>query len=410
MPRMPAKPKDRDRMRPRRAAMLVHAYYEEDARVRREAEALVARGWQVDVFGLRREGESEQTVVSGVRSVRLPVGRHQGAGIGTYLREYLEFFARAGAAVTRAHRHDRYDIVQVHTIPDFLAFAAVPLRLTGVPLVLDLHEAMPEFFRMRFPRASNPAAHAALRFQERAAIAVANAVITVNDSLAARLRSIGVPDRKLTVVMNTPDLRLFDRAAHPERDFMADGTLALVYAGALTPVYELDVLIKALASIRAQRPELPTSLHIYGRGDAEEQLRALAQSVGVADRVRFHGRIPLEEVAAAIAPSDIGIAPTRRDPMTDFSLSTKLFEYSAMGKPVVASRLPTVEHYFPPDTLAMYTPGDPAALALAVTSLVDDPAERTARVERTAARADALGWEHQADRYAALMAGLTTGP
>jgi glycosyltransferase involved in cell wall biosynthesis len=111
-----------------------------------------------------------------------------------------------------------------------------------------------------------------------------------------------------------------------------------------------------------------------------------------------------------VATADIGVAPTRRDPMTDFSLSTKLFEYSAMGKPVVASRLPTVEHYFPLDTLAMYTPGDPAALALAVTTLVDDPAERAARVERTAARADALGWEHQADRYAALMAGLTTRP
>jgi glycosyltransferase involved in cell wall biosynthesis len=402
---MPTKPDDRHRARPRRAAMLVHAYYAEDARVRREAEALVSRGWKVDVFGLRREGESKVGDIAGVRSHRLPVGRHQGAGIGTYLREYLEFFVLAGAAVTRAHRRTRYDVVQVHTIPDFLAFAALPLRLTGVPLVLDLHEAMPEFFRMRFPGASNRLVHAGLRAQERASIAVASAVITVNDSLAARLAELGISDDKVTV-MNTPDLRIFDRSAHPTRDFMADGALRLVYAGAVTPVYELDVLIKAAARLHRDRPDLQIQLDIYGRGDAEVDLKALAQAEAVENAVTFHGRIPLEQVPAAIAAADIGIAPTRRDPMTDFSLSTKVFEYSAMGKPVVASRLPTVEHYFPADTLTLYTPGDANALAAAVAALVDDPPGRVARAARTAERAAELGWERQAARYVALMETL----
>ena len=62
-------------------AMSVHAYYEEDARVRREAETLVADGWEVDVFGLRRPGEGPHAVVAGVNLQRLPVRRHQGAGL-----------------------------------------------------------------------------------------------------------------------------------------------------------------------------------------------------------------------------------------------------------------------------------------------------------------------------------------
>ena len=167
--------------------MLVHAYYEEDSRVRREAESLVARGRSVDVFALRRPGLPAEEKLEGVRLRRLDVQRHQGAGLGTYLREYLAFLVRAGWSASRSHRRRHYGAVVVHTLPDFLVLAALPLRIVGVPIVIDLHEAMPEFFRMRFPRASNPVVHRLLLVQERRSIGLATAVMTVNDALAARL-------------------------------------------------------------------------------------------------------------------------------------------------------------------------------------------------------------------------------
>lgn len=386
--------------------MIVHAYYEEDARVRRQAEWLVAHGRPVDVFALRRPGDAEHDVIGGVRVRRLPVRRHQGAGIAVYLGEYGAFFARALVAATRAHRHRRYGLVEVHTLPDFLVFAALPLRLAGVPVLLDLHEAMPEFFRSRFPRAAGPPAHALLRLQERLAIGFADAVMTVNDALAERLQRVGVPREKLTVVHNTPRLDLFDPARHPLRPFGADGTLRLVYAGALTPTYELDVVLDAVARIAAQRPEIDVRLDVYGRGDSEQPLRLLSTELGLEERVRLHGRIPLEEVPGAIARADIGLAPTRRDPFTDVSLSTKLFEYAAMAKPVVASGLPTVERYFPPDTVTTYVPGDSTDLAAAILRLVDDPAERDRRMSRTTERVARLSWNREAARYATLVEEL----
>ena len=94
--------------------------------------------------------------VAGVRVQHLDVQRHQGAGLGVYLREYVSFLVRAMFAAVRLHRRERFALVQVHSLPDFLVFAALPLRLVGVPVLLDLHEAMPEFFRSRFPGASNP--------------------------------------------------------------------------------------------------------------------------------------------------------------------------------------------------------------------------------------------------------------
>jgi glycosyltransferase involved in cell wall biosynthesis len=387
----------------RPVCMIVHAYYEEDSRVRREAESLVAMGRPVDVFALRRPGDPPAGVIDGVALRRLDVQRHQGAGLGTYVREYLAFLFRAGWAVTRAHRRRHYAVVQVHTLPDFLVFAALPLRIARVPVILDLHEAMPEFFRMRFPRASSRVAHGLLGFLERISIKFASAAITVNDALAARLVSIGVKPEKVTVLLNSPSLTRFDPEMHPRRTFMADGTLRLVYAGALTPTYELDVTIDAVARVRALRPDLPVVFDVFGRGDSEGALRERAARLGIGDAVVLHGRIPIEDVPAAIAAADIGLAPTRRDPFTDFSLSTKIFEYGAMGKPVVASRLPLVERTFPPGSVATYLPGDAESLATAILGLIDDPARREAAVAATRVRIGELSWDHESERLWELI-------
>jgi glycosyltransferase involved in cell wall biosynthesis len=387
--------------------MIVHAYYEEDPRVRREAETLVAAGWEVDVFGLRRPGEEPTAVVAGVNLRRLPVGRHQGAGLPVYLAEYGAFLIRALWAATRAHRRRRYGLVEVHSLPDYLVFAALPMKLVGVPVLLDLHEAMPEFFRSRFPKAANPISYRLLRLQEKISIAFANEVMTVNEPLAERLRKLGIKPERLTVVLNSPDLTLFDPGAHARRAFMADGTLRIVYTGALTPTYELDVLLRAIASVVAARPDLPVTATLYGRGDAQPALEELASELGIADRVAFPGRIPIDDVPGAVADGDIGVAPTRLDPFTGMSLSTKVLEYAAMEKPVVASRLPTVERYFAPDTLSVYEPGDSESLATTILGVVDDSDDRTARVERTRRRIDELSWTRQADAYKAVVERLT---
>jgi len=273
-------------------------------------------------------------------------------------------------------------------------------------VILDLHEAMPEFFRMRFPKASNPLFHRLLLLQERLSIALANTVITVNDALAARLVELGVRPDRVTVLLNSPSLVRFDPSGLAARPFMADGVLRLVYTGALTPTYEVPVVVDAIRWLRALRPELPVGFDVYGRGDAEPALREQVERMGLGDVVRFHGRIPVEDVPAAVAAADVGLAPTRRDPFTDFSLSTKIFEYAAMGKPVVASALPMVERTFRPGSVRGYAPGDAEALATALLELVDDPAAREASVAATLEQVRERSWEHEAEKHWTLIERL----
>jgi glycosyltransferase involved in cell wall biosynthesis len=395
--------------RRRGVLMLAHSYYEEDPRVRREAEALVRSGMPVDVIALRRPGMPARDSIEGVEVHRLPVQRHQGAGLVRYVAEYGEFFWRAAFVAARLHRRRRFGLAQVHTLPDPLVFAVAPLRALGIPVLLDLHEAMPEFFRSRFPGACNPLVHAGLGTVEWLSVAFADRALTVNDALADRLRGLGFGGDKVSVILNSPSEARFDPNAYPRRPFMSDGTLRLVYAGALTPTYELDVVIGSLELLRDGDPAVPVTLDVYGRGDSAGALRAFAAARGVDDRVAFHGRIPIEEVPARIAAADVGLAPTRRDAFTDFSLSTKLFECAAMGKPVVASRLPTVCRYFGEEALFGYEPGDAASLADALRRVVADPAAREQAVAAASARVDELSWERESARYVALVEELLGG-
>lgn len=383
--------------------MIVHSYYEEDPRVRREAESLVAAGWEVDVIGLRNADLPERETINGVNLRRLPVRRHQGAGLGTYLWEYGAFLTRSLFAASGAHRRRRYGLVQVHNLPNYLIFATTPLKMLRVPVLLDMHEPMPEFFRGRFPKAANRLTFGMLLLEERLSRSLANELVTVNEPCAALLRKRGANSSHLTVVMNSPDLRLFDAKAHPARKFMADGVLRLVYAGGITATYELDVVLRAMAVMRRERPNLRVVATFYGRGDTAEPLRALAEELGIADRLEMPGRIPIEDVAAAVAASDVGVAATKRDFYSDLCLSTKTFEYGAMRKPVVATRLATAEQYFGQDSVSLYEGGDPESLARALLHLVDDPRDRQARVERTAQRVEELSWARQAEAYRAVV-------
>jgi glycosyltransferase involved in cell wall biosynthesis len=184
---------------------------------------------------------------------------------------------------------------------------------------------------------------------------------------------------------------------------MADGTLRLIFAGGLTPTYEVQVAVRAVAALRDRRPDLPTHLDIYGRGDSEPELVRQVAELGLEDRVTLHGRIPIEDVPAAIARSDVGLATTRIDAFTAASLSTKIFEYAAMGKPVVAARLPLVEGAFPPDAVRRYEPGNAESLADELLALVDDPAARDAAVVAAYAIVAARSWEHDAPAYLELL-------
>ncbi len=378
-----------------RVAIVVHAIYPGDPRVRRQSDALTDAGHEVDVFALRQPGETADETNRRERIVRLPMNRLF-TGFAGHLAEYAAFTAMATWRLAREHRRRRYDLVQVATVPDFLGFAAVPEKLAGVPLLLDLHEDMPEFFRDRFSAPLLRPLMPVVDGVTRASAALADELITVHEPLRQLSIARGVPPGKIDVVMNSADQRLFDPSRHARRPFMADGTLRLIHHSNLQRIYGLDVAIRGLATLPA---DLPWRLDVYGDGPWRAPIEAAIEQTGTAGRVTLHGRVLIDDLPALLAGADIGLVPSLAEPYLQYSLSTKFLEYAAMGVPAVASDLATLRHHFTDAAVRFVPGGDPDALARAVVELAADPEDTVAMGLAAQREAAAYDWEHQKARY-----------
>jgi len=385
-----------------RIAIVVHAIYPGDPRVRRQSDALLEAGHEVDVFALRGPDEAAEERIGGVRIVRLPVNRAF-LGFAGHLAEYAAFASIAAWRLAREHRARRYDLVQIATVPDFLVFAALPEKLSGVPLLLDLHEDMPEFFRDRFPSALLRPLMPLVTATARGAASFADELITVHEPLRQLSIARGVAADRITVVMNSADARLFAPRRHPRRPFMADGMLRLVHHSNLQRIYGLDVAVEAMALLPA---DLSWRLDVYGDGPWRPQVEAAIARTGLGGRIELHGRVPMDDLPRILAASDIGLVPSLPLPYLQFSLSTKLLEYAAMGVPIIASDLATFRHHFTDAALAFIPGGNPEAVARAVEALVADPAATAALGAEAQRQAQAYDWEVQKARYVSIIERL----
>ncbi len=390
----------------RRIAIVVHAIFPGDPRVRRQSDALIEAGYETDIICLRQPGEEAEEWDGARRIVRLPVNRTF-VGFAGHLAEYVAFTAMAGWSLAREHRRRRYDLIQVATVPDFLAFAAWPEKLTGVPMVLDLHEDMPEFFRDRFAAPLLRPLMPVVSATSRASAAIADRIITVHEPLRQLSIARGVPAGKIDVVMNSADARLFDPARYARRTFMADGVLRLIHHSNFQRIYGLDTAIEGLARLR---DDLVWRLDVYGDGPWRPQIEAAIQRTGTSARVTLHGRASLDDLPGLLAEADIGLVPSVDEPYLQYSLSTKLLEYAAMGVPILATDLATFRHHFSPDAIRFVPGGGGEALVAAIEEMVADPAG-TVRMGMTAQReATAYDWQVQKQHYLQIIGPLAPLP
>ncbi|MGZ8475241.1 MAG: glycosyltransferase family 4 protein [Candidatus Limnocylindria bacterium] len=387
---------------PARVAIVVHAIFPGDPRVRRQSDALLDAGYEVDVIALRQPGEQEEERSHGVRIVRLPINRAF-VGFAGHLAEYVAFTAMATWRLAREHRRRRYALVQVATVPDFLGFAALPEKLRGTPLLLDLHEDMPEFFRDRFPSALLRPLMPVVAATARASAWLADELITVHEPLRQLSIQRGLAPERIAVVMNSADGRLFDPSRHPRRPFMEDGELRLVHHSNLQRIYGLDRAIDGLARLREG---LRWRLDVYGDGPWRAEVETSVARNRLEERITLHGRVPIDDLPGLLAEADIGLVPSLPLPYLQYSLSTKLLEYAAMGVPIVASDLATFRHHFTDAAIRFVPGGDADALAGAIESLVDDPAGTVAMGQEARRQAGAYDWEVQRARYLEIVERL----
>ena len=352
--------------------MVVHAHYPiGETRVEREACTLVDHGYEVDVICLGAKSESRHEIVDGINVYRLPVMRHLRIGLIAQLFEYLAFFVLASFKLMALHFQRRYNVVQVHNLPDWLVFVALIPKLTGARVILDLHDLMPEFYAGRFSQSLNSRAVRLLIWHEQISCWFADRVITVTELWRETLISRGLPPRKVSVVMNLADNKFFFQTSTTEKVFREDGSFHMFYHGNLSYRYGIDLVIRAIDLLRREIPDIYFTVH--GWGDYRNSLIELTRNLELNDRVRFNTTTVLtSDLPQIITQADVCVVPYRQDVFTDGILPTKLMEYAALAMPVIVARTSTIAAYFDESMVQFFAPGDVEDLASCIRVLYGD--------------------------------------
>jgi glycosyltransferase involved in cell wall biosynthesis len=408
-------PASGERPEARRVCMVVHAYYPiGEPRVQREAKAAAEAGYRVDVVCLRQPGEARRETVDGIDVHRLPIVHDRSAGAAKMAVEYARFALRATVAVGRLMLGARTAcerVVQVHSPPDFLIIAGILPKLLGARLVLDIHDLSTHLYRARFARRGLALrlANLTLALIERAACAFADDVITVHEPYRAELISHGVSGSNITVVMNAVDERLIEHTRRAEARARSNGGFTIAYHGTITPSYGVDLIVEALPHVCELVPD--ARCVILGEGDALVAIEQRAEDLGVADRIEFSRRyLPIERALERVASADCGVIPNRPSEYNRFALSSKLFEYVALGIPAVVARLETLAAHFGPDQVSFFAPGDAAGLGHAISWVAQNRAAAKRMAVRARIRGREYSWFEHRRRYLDVIASPEPRP
>jgi glycosyltransferase involved in cell wall biosynthesis len=385
-----------------RVCHIAYSFYEEDNRVKRYAQAFADEGHQVEVIALRRAGQPRDGERRGVRVSRIQRRVVTERTSWWYLLKIVLFLMRSAAVVSVRHLRARYDIIHVHNVPDFLVFAALVPRMTGTPVILDIHDILPELYAGKFAAGVNSRMFSCLLFVERLSSRFASHVIVANDIWRAKLVQRAVAPDDCTTVLNYPDVRLFTPATKSHA--WDDGKFVMLYPGSLNHHQGVHVAVKAFARVADRVPG--AELHIYGEGPARNYLRELAATLGLRERVHFHDPVPLEDIAGTMARADVGIETKLAAGFSGDAVSTKILEFMACGVPVIASRTAAHAHYFDDTVLRFYPPGDEIALGEAIVECYAARATQADRIRRARAFALDLSWQRHSAEYATLVSTL----
>jgi glycosyltransferase involved in cell wall biosynthesis len=383
--------------RPLKACMVTYSFYENDGRVKRYAETLAHEGWQVDVISLRNVGQSRFEAINGVDVHRIQERVRDEKNKWSYCLRLLRFFVHSAMFLSRQHLKQPYDLIHVHSIPDFEIFAAVLPKLLGSKLILDIHDIVPELYVSKFGSSRDGLLFKALLKIERWACAFADHVIASNHIWEERLLSRSVSEERCTTLLNYPDPAIFRarsrKAAHDK--------VVLIYPGTLNWHQGVDLAIEAFALIAAEH--LGAEFHIYGQGGELERLRDLVTAKKLGHRISFHAPVPIEKVAELMTNADLGIIPKRNDPFGGEAFSTKSLEFMSVGVPVVMSKTRIDSHYFNESVVKFFEPGNVESLAFAMREMIRDHGLRNKLSVNASQLAQEFSWSRKRQEYLELI-------
>lgn len=384
------------------------ADYPWDVRVEKVTAAFSGAGWHVDLV-CRNEKRSPRLERHGLLHIhRLPYLPPSFSRLNRLVN--FPYFLNPVwiANILQVSRQTRPNVLLVRDLP--LALTGITAaRLLRIPVVLDLAENYPAMLRDKWKwgplrpldvLVRNPKIAA---WVERYALPRVDYVIVVVEESASRVVSLGVDPWRVSVVRNTPPRDRADGWSRPVRPTdLPEGEPLLMYLGNLDAGRGVDTLLAAMPRVLRAAPR--AHLVIIGAGTQLGRLRAQASELRVQDAVTFLGWVPYARAHSYLASADVCLIPHASTESNNTTISNKLFDYMAAGKPVVASDCPPTARMIQSVGCGLTFPaGDPSALAGTVEELLDPGIREVMGRKGKEAVRNTYNWERDSEELIKVL-------
>ena len=316
-----------------------------------------------------------------------------------YPYEYLTALLKERALARRLYQKKPFQIIHLCNPPDFLWINARTYQKRGVKIIFDHHDLSPELILAK----KNVTLREKLSFPfrllydlllklEKTAQEKANLVFATNATYREKaLERDATPAEKIFVVRSGIREKDLMKSLPEPLAFSTRPTLDLAYVGVMARQDGVDLLLKAIASLK-KMTEKKIRLTLMGDGPEFENLKALAHTLNLEEETNFLGFVSREEIFRRLKSGVIGITPDPKTPMNEASTMLKTLDYLAAGAPQVMFALK--EHKNTCGEAALYvTPNDPQALAEGILKIASDDALFESLRKKGLERVAELAWE-----------------
>lgn len=346
-------------------AMIAYTELSTDTRVVRAAKSAIEAGYTVDFYTLSEDNVFSIKNVNIIRSKQ-----HQRRGnYFQYILAYLQFFLFCFFNISQNYFKKKYTICHINNMPNFLVFSCIIPKIFGAKLILDIHDLMPEIYSIRNGvNFKINLMRKLLFFEERVSANFCDTIISVTDFMEQRIKSNGIY-KKYTTIMNIADINLLNN--FEEKRYDTD-PVKIVYAGTISDFSYtgIDILIYAVKYLTEKTENF--KLFIYGNGLCLNDAITLCKTHNLEKHISFSKRfLILDELLHEYNDALIGIVPTRKDEVSNISVSVKTFEYLAKKlATILPDTLFNKQHFL--NCTLLFKAGDPKDLADKLYLLIQD--------------------------------------
>lgn len=382
--------------------IVCHLFFDEypkDSRIRRYVNSLKSEGYEVVVISLNNNTAAKYEEINGVKVYRINLKKKRGS-FSRRLYEYALFEIIAFIYAIRIYIAYKPEIFHIHTLPDFLVFAALIPKLYGSKVILDFHELFPEAL-LQFNKELTVKSlwYKMILFLEKVSFNFANKIIVFHDPAKEILKKRYGDKNEITTIMNGVDedeIKDFNRKK--------SGNFIIVYNGTINYNLNLSLVIKALSLIKTANPDIYNMIefHLYGDGPDLENILSAAKKLSV-ENVSYKGRVEFGEMMKKLETASLCVLPPLKDVYSDLFYSLKLIEMVYLKIPVAATRLSTYMKYYPENCLIYFDSNNEKELAEKIIFAYNYPDKVREYTENAFCEYQKYSWEIMRERYIKLV-------